>query len=513
MKSRLVAKQDSVQNLLMLHFSPKPNQAYRIPWHEWNDDAFRLAQEQNKPVMLFLGAFWCGYCQRMDEEAFSETENIALLNAYFISIRVENAQRPDIDSRYNQNGWPTIVFMTPKGNIIVATNFLPGDQFQDLLLRVYMGHQEGRWSDPVPSAPTSSPSPPLSTPSLQNRLEEITGAVWKELDTVNGGCGHGQKFIHAEVNDFLLARFTATNDRRYLDQVCLTLDRMREGEIHDRRDGGYFRTTSNPDWSRPHREKLLAEQAGLARNCMTVFKLTQNPVYADMATEILGYLVNKLYDPKAGIFWGCEDFIRTFPDGSAEAFSTVIDSCIYSDANALAAAVLLDAAAVLKDRRLEEIALGGLKFLLRHCCDADGKMYHCFDGKPRCPGLLTDQTQMALALLAAYESTGDRGWLGRAKVLVTHVLSNHKNTAGGFYDRSESGAALLRVPLTLIEQNGPAASLFLRMARITGENVYREASLWALSAFADGLSEYGIYGAGLGIALSERCADPVERAV
>jgi uncharacterized protein YyaL (SSP411 family) len=78
----------------------------------------------------------------MDQEAFSETENIALLKAYFISIRADNAQRPDVDCRYNQNGWPTIVFMTPQGEPIVAANYLPSDQFQDLVLRVYMGHQQ-----------------------------------------------------------------------------------------------------------------------------------------------------------------------------------------------------------------------------------------------------------------------------------------------------------------------------------------------------------------------------------
>ena len=455
--------------------------------------------------MLFLGAFWCGYCQRMDEEALSERENIALLNAYFVSIRAENAQRPDIDSRYNQNGWPTIVFMTPKGNVIVAANFLPGEQFQDLLLRVYMGHQEGRWNDPVASELNSSLSPPVGTAPIEGQLNQIMSAVWGQLDSVNGGCGQGQKFIQAEVNDFLLARFAATNDRRFLDQACLTLDRMREGEIHDLRDGGYFRTTSNPDWSRPHREKLLAEQAGLARNCTAAFKLTQNSVYAGMAREIVGYLLAKLYDPTNGTFWGCEDFIRTFPDGSAEEFSTVIDRCVYTDANAQTAAVLLDAAAGLKDQPLKEVALGVLAFLWQHCRDANGGMYHYYDGKPHCHGLLTDQTQMGIALLAAYELTGDRGWLDRAKVLAAHVLATHKNPAGGFYDVAEPGAGLLRVRLALIEQNGPTASFFLRLAKITGEKVYREAALWACTAFTDGLSEDGIYGAGLGIALSEWC--------
>lgn len=132
---------------LMIRFSPNSNRANLIPWLEWGENAFREAQEHDKPVMLFLSAFWCRYCQRMDEEAFSETENIALLKAYFVSIRAENAQRPDVDCRYNQNGWPTVVFMTPRGEPIVVANYLPTDQFEELLLRVYMGYQQNKSAD------------------------------------------------------------------------------------------------------------------------------------------------------------------------------------------------------------------------------------------------------------------------------------------------------------------------------------------------------------------------------
>ena len=117
----------------MFRFSPNPNRANLIRWREWGAEAFHEAQAQDKPVMLFLGAFWCGICQRMDETTFSDDETIALLNAYFIPVRVEEAQRPDIDVRYNQNGWPTIVFMAPKGAHLASVNYLPPDRFGDVL--------------------------------------------------------------------------------------------------------------------------------------------------------------------------------------------------------------------------------------------------------------------------------------------------------------------------------------------------------------------------------------------
>ena len=104
----------------MHRFSPNSNLAHLIPWFEWENEAFAKARADNKPVMLFLAAFWCRYCQRMDEQAFSDRENLALLNAYFVALRVEDAKRPDIDARYNLNGWPTVAFFTPAGELLAA---------------------------------------------------------------------------------------------------------------------------------------------------------------------------------------------------------------------------------------------------------------------------------------------------------------------------------------------------------------------------------------------------------
>lgn len=487
----------------MLRFSPSSNRAGMIPWYEWSDEAFRIAREQNKPIMLYLCAFWCGYCQRMDQEAFSETENIALLNAYFVSIRSELAQRPDIDSRYNQNGWPTIVFMTPGGDPIVATNYLPADQFQDLLLRVYMGHQQGQAEPSAIAAYDEKAVTPLPNIAQPRALEigEIGAVVMGLADKVNGGYGDGQKFIQAEANEFLLARYHATKDSTFLDQVRLTLDRMYRGPIHDAKQGAYFRTTTGADWSRPHREKLLGEQAGLLSNCLRVFEITQQQVYAAMAEDIIGYLNRKLYDPAKGIFYGCEDFIRTFPDGSTEEFSTIIDRCIYTDANAQTIGAYLDASVALGKTEYKRIALGALEFLWSHGRNADGGMFHYLDDAPRVPGLLIDQVQMGLALLVAHAVTAEIKYRHRAQELAEFILARLKNPSGGYYDIATAGSAYLKLRLTLIEQNGPAASFFLQLAQATGEERCRDAALWAFQPFRENFQEYGIHAAGFGTAI------------
>jgi len=234
----------------MIRFSPNPNRANLIHWHEWGDEAFRQAQEQDKPLMLFLTAFWCRFCQRMDEGAFSDEENIALLNAYFIAIRAEDTQRPDVNTRYNLNGWPTIAFMAPRGELLGATNYLPSEEFGNLLARLYTGYHEKKDEiRAVSNNPVETPSETTAAVtrehSWESSLSEVTTVIMNLADRVHGGYGRGQKFIHPEANDFLLSRYEATKDADYLDHVRLTLDRMREGEIHDHEGGGYFRTCSN----------------------------------------------------------------------------------------------------------------------------------------------------------------------------------------------------------------------------------------------------------------------------
>jgi uncharacterized protein YyaL (SSP411 family) len=494
----------------MIRFSPNPNRANLIRWHEWSDDTFTKAQAEDKPVMLFLTAFWCRFCQRMDEGAFSDDENIALLNAYFVAVRVEDTQRPDINTRYNLNGWPTIAFMAPAGELLGVTNYLPSEEFGNLLASIYTGYQAKK--EEIRSARNNSAETPSDAPAAGTRshptgstLTEVTAVIMEIADRVHGGYGRGQKFIHPEANDFLLSRYEATEDASYLDHVRLTLDRMREGEMHDREEGGYFRTCSNADWSRPHREKLLTEQAGLLTNCLRTFRITEYSEYGHMAEDIIDYIDRKLSHSANQSFYGCEDFLRseTAPSSSREEFFTIIDNCVYTDANAQAISAYLEAASILANPGCKERGLKALDFLWGHCRCPDGGMFHYFDGAAHVPGLLNDQARLGAALLKAHRATGEAGYLERAKDLAEFILSRLKNPDGGYYDLAIPGYAYLSFRLTLIEHNGAAASFFLGLAGATGESRYRDAALWALSAFTGDFSSYGIHAAGFGQALNE----------
>lgn len=489
----------------MNRFSPNPNLAHLIPWFESEAEALQAARAGDKPIMLFLSAFWCRYCQRMDEGALSDRENLALLNAYFISLRAENAMRPDIDARYNLNGWPTIAFFTPGGELLAAANFLSSEDFQELLLNVYLAYQQKTATERLARAEAATESVLAnSARNYQQMLTEITDSIMALADRQHGGYGRGQKFIQADANEFLLARYEVTKEPAYLEHVRLTLDRMRASPMHDTEAGGYFRTTTGADWSQPHREKLLVEQAGLLANCLRVHRLNGLPEYAEMAEEIIGYLDGKLFDAATETFFGCEDWLRYEPPAvGGEEFFTIIDHCVYTDANALAVCAYLDAAVLLDKPQCRERARATLDFLWQRCRSDSGGMFHYFDGEAHVPGLLQDQVQMGLALLRTYQVTGDAQYAERARWLAEFILIEMKNSAGGFYDIRAHNSALLKLRLTLIEQNGAAASFFLALAEATGEEKYRDAARWAFQYFTGNFQEYGIHAASFGCALQE----------
>ena len=446
----------------------------------------------------------------MDEDAFSNDENITLLNAYFVSVRAENAKRPDVDVRYNQNGWPTIVFMTPEGEQLACANSLDAEALGSLLVRVYEANRKIRnevrgKKGTLARAPREAASRPDPIDHRDSGVSEITQLIMGLADRVHGGYGHGRKYIHSDANDFLLSRYGAAKNSDYLDHVCLTLDRMRESPIHDREEGGYYRTASGEDWSGPHREKLLADQAGILNNCLGVFEITKNPTYARMGEGIIDYLNNRLLDSCSGTYFGCEDFIRSEDkDASSRAgYFSILDDCIYTDANADAIGAYLRAYAVLGKSACKEIALKALEFIWDKCRSPRGGVYHYFDGAPHGPGLLDDQARLGAVLVHAWKATGETRYLDRAKDLAEFILARLRNPAGGYYDLSAPGAAYLRYPLTLIERNGAAAAFFFALAESRGEAKYRDAGVWAIGAFTGDFGRYGIHAAGFGRALAE----------
>jgi uncharacterized protein YyaL (SSP411 family) len=498
----------------MFRFSPRPNAAHNIRWREWGEPAFQEARDQNKPLALFITAFWCGFCQRMDETSLSDEQIIALLNGLFIPIRVEEAQRPDIDLRYNQDGWPTIAFLTPGGTHLASVNYTPPEEFVGLLARVVNYYQENAASlleaeslDDGAAGDAGLPHEPAPlTPEL---AEEVAGMLEGLADPEYGGFGGDMKMLHTEANDFFLQRFAAIGDALYLEHVLLTLRRLRESPTFHTKDGGFYRYSSKRDWREPHPEKLLGDQAALLRNYLQAYLLTDDSFFRDTAESLVDYMETSLSgDAGRPFFFGCQDYVRFEANGSTEPKS-LIDTFIYCDANAHAASAYFDAWWLLGredcGRRAQAIVDG----LWDRFRSPDGSMYHYHDGDMQTPGLLQDLIAIGEALLDAYATLGDAVYLDRAREVAEQIIARHRGVNGGFVDISRRGPANLRFPLALLTQNAGVARLFIRLADLSDAPSYRRWARWALQRFPNSHREHGAFAAGFGHAVAMLFSPPV----
>jgi hypothetical protein len=504
----------------MFRFSPRPNRAHLVRWRPWGAEAFQEAQQQDKPLVLWLTAFWCGYCQRMDDTTLSNDEVIALLNAFFVPIRVEESQRPDVDLRYNQNGWPTIAFLTPAGDDILRVNYLDPEPFIRLLVRLADAYQRDKATlletaarnriaaqqHKVSEAPT-----PLGAPIVA----EIAGMLEGLADHVHGGYGSQSKFLHTEANDFLLYLFGVSGDRAYLDHVTFTLDKMRHSRIFDHQDGGFFRYSSRIDWREPHPEKLLDDQAGLLRNYLYAYLLSADAAHQATAQGLIDYLNTTLTDATQPCFWGCQDYVRPAlppPPGHTAGplpLLSLLDQYVYCDANARATSVYLDAWWILGRDDCRERAERILDYLWDTLRAPTGAMSHYWDGEPHVPGLLMDTTMTGLAMLDAYALLQHPRYLDRAQQLGTALVQRHRNPAGGFFDISEPGPASLQTPITVLTQNARVATFFVRLAALSGHTEYRQLAYWALHSFPNAHRHHAAFAAGFGHALALLLTPPL----
>jgi uncharacterized protein len=504
----------------MFRFSPRPNRAHLITWWDWGEEAFHAAQQQDKPVALFLTAFWCGYCQRMDETSLSHDEVIVLLNAFFVPIRVEESQRPDVDLRYNHNGWPTIAFLTPSGDHLLSVNYTAAEPFTQLLVRLIDMYQRdkstlleaaARHRADASARRSAETSEPLGAPIVA----EIAGMVEGVADPVHGGYGTKNKFLHAEANEFLLYLFEATGTSSYLNHVRLTLDKMRHSRMFDSKDGGFFRYSSSGDWQEPHPEKLLDDQAALLRNYLHTYLLTDEVSYRETAVGLVEYLNATLSTATHPCFFGCQDYVRLAPNGVDSQMSgplpllSLIDELVYCDANARAASAYLEAWWLLGREDCQCRALKIVESLWETLRAAVGGMFHYSDGAPHVPGLLMDSVMTGSALLDVYALYGHSLYLTRARQLGEDIVRWYRNAAGGFFDISVAGPASLQYPVTVLTQNANVASFFVRLADLSGDIDYRKTAHWALRRFPNSHRTHGAFAAGFGHALGRLLALPL----
>ena len=295
-----------------------------VDWYPWGDAAFERARSDDRPVLLSIGYSACHWCHVMAHESFENAEIAALMNAHFVSIKVDREERPDVDSVYMgaaqamgvPGGWPLTVFLTPQGlPFFGGTYFPPVDRpglrgFPAVLRAAAAAYREqrdeiGAMGEKVRDAvaPRSLPAATEPTTAL---LDAAARKLATETDRARGGFGAAPKFPHPQALDLMLRRSWATGDALIRDAAVLTLDAMSRGGIHDQVGGGFHRYSVDARWSVPHFEKMLYDNALLAPVYLHAYQLSGREDMLEVCTRTLDYMARELRLPD-GAFAASQD--------------------------------------------------------------------------------------------------------------------------------------------------------------------------------------------------------------
>lgn len=296
-----------------------------VDWYPWGDEAFRKAKEENKPIFLSIGYATCHWCHVMEQESFSDPLIGEMMNATFVSIKVDREERPDIDSVYmtvaqmlaGGGGWPLNIVMTPDKKPFFAATYIPKeDRFGRAGLLTFIPEVAKAWREKHESIVSSAEQ---ITAGLRHNTSEAAGGTltkdtltqaYRELasrfDPIRGGFLPAPKFPAPHQLLFLLRYWKRTGDAKALTIVEKTLDGMRRGGIFDQIGFGFHRYSTDPQWLVPHFEKMLYDQAMLAMAYTEAYQATRKEEYRTTANRILEYVLRDMRAPNGG-FYSAED--------------------------------------------------------------------------------------------------------------------------------------------------------------------------------------------------------------
>jgi uncharacterized protein YyaL (SSP411 family) len=527
------------------HFSPRPNRAHEINWHEWNDAAFAEAQTQDKPILLDIGAVWCHWCHVMDETSYSDSEIIRLINERFISIRVENDQRPDVNRRYNLGGWPTTAFLTPDGEIMTGGTYIPPSQFRSYLTQISDAYKNSRADIRQRIAAINLKRETTREQRGGNAqlsikiIDNVAQDVLDNFDSAYGGFGDAPKFLHPDALAFALERYFATRDERFLAVVTVTLTNMASGGTYDQEAGGFFRYSTTRDWSVPHFEKMLEDNAKLFKVLVNANQVAPRDIFAKTIETMTAYLDSSLSDRERGGFYGSQDADEHYYSlplaERAKLTAPYIDHTFYTNWNAMMISGYLNltplpqpplpspnevalgegrGAARSAGERGKAFALRTLNRLWNEMYNADAGLYHfCREGDaPQLLNQLSDLAYTTHALLDAYRVTADAVHLQRAQTLAELALDKlYDNERGAFWSEPQAhqSLGLLRLPDKSVNENAVMADALVRLGRLTGDEKYRIFAEKTLVFFSEEYSRYSFAGSEYALAVEHFLNEPV----
>src|SRR5579859_289623 len=509
-----------------------------VDWWPWSDEAFAAARERDVPVMLSVGYSACHWCHVMAHESFEDPQTAALLNDNLVAIKVDREERPDVDAVYmtatqamtGQGGWPMTVFMTPDGAPFYCGTYFPRDRFQRLVLGIAHAWREDRdgvtgQAGKIAAALAEQAGPwqvADAAAGLAPVCDQAVLILARNYDAQRGGFGGAPKFPPSMVCEFLLRqseRPGAPGGDRALEMAVGTMAAMARGGMYDQLGGGFARYSVDAGWVVPHFEKMLYDNALLARAYAHWWRRTADPLARRVARDTCAWMIRELRTAEGGLAsaldadsageeglfytWtpgelrevlGPEDagyaaeVFGVTPDGTFERGRSVLQ--LRSDPADEARFARVSAALMAaRERRVRPgrddkvvtawnglaiaaLAECGLLFgepgfvtAAREAADllatvhlAGGRLRRTSRAGEAGPGagVLEDYACLADGLLALSGMTGEARWVTLAGELLETALTRFGDGNGGFYDTADDGERLLYRPAD--PADGPSPS-------------------------------------------------------
>jgi uncharacterized protein len=287
-----------------------------VDWFPWGEEAFAKARRENKLIFLSIGYSTCFWCHQMERHVFEIEELAALMNHYFVSIKVDREERPDVDRVYMSalqamtggGGWPMSMFLTPDLRPFYGATYIPPEQFRKLIDKIHEVWTRNPENIRQPSqriteflkrqTMTEGGDIKLEKSILTKGFEQFRQSYDKQY----AGFGAGPKFPRPATFNFLLRYNYRFGEKEALQMTLETLRRMAESGMYDHLGGGFHRYSVDGQWRVPHFEKMLYDQAQLVSSFLDAYQITRNEFYSSIARETLGYVLREMTDQEGGLY-------------------------------------------------------------------------------------------------------------------------------------------------------------------------------------------------------------------
>ncbi len=489
-----------------------------VDWYPWGEEALGRARAGNLPILLSIGYSACHWCHVMERESFEDEDTARLMNERFVCIKLDREERPDLDSIYMEacqamtgsGGWPLNVFLTPEQVPFYAgTYFPPEPRMGAPSWRQVLGAVAEAWTDRAEEIRADAGrvaerlrGGALLKPSedrlQESALDEAVDALRKGYDRVHGGFGGAPKFPPASAVELMLRRGE-------LDLALHTLRSMAAGGIHDQVGGGFHRYTVDDRWLVPHFEKMLYDNALLARAYVHGWQVSADPLMRDVAEDTLDWMLKEMRGPEGGFYsaldadsegvegrfyvWSLDELREILGDEADEAIAWFgatqrgnfeganilvrgdgpepaglpewrrrlyevraqriwpgLDDKRLTAWNALAISALADAGAAFQRDDYLDAARRAAGFVLTDLREGgEGRLLRTWkDGSGRLNAYLEDHAFLLEALLSLYEATFEPRWFTAARDLADTMIARFADEEnGGFFETSDDHEQLV----------------------------------------------------------------------